>query len=633
MRFVLMARRVCAGGSRRWHFFRCARAAMWAVALWHCCLSAAFAYEKPDAVMQVAPVGPSVFGTRLTFYAHLSSPTQNGPEPTGTITFAYRNAPTTFVDICSLTIDTNNYLQTCQAPIGLNLSAGSHPIILIYSGDSNYYGSVALGLGEAWRGALAEENYVFTKQTPTISLKPPAPVFVGQYAALELIIDNATQTTGSFAANIGGGNGGCLMDANIQHVCAVKTYHAGTYTVDAGFTGDANHNLVFNAPVGQITILPAATTLTIVAPAPIMLGDAASIKIVLKSLLDPDANFTGTIVISDGEASCQVQFASPMPGYAGCALAPISAGVRHLTATYGGSDDHSPSTGTADLTVVGPKIDGACGSDNGKTLASPPANLCSAGAPSIVAGSGPWTWSCAGSNGGATANCAANLAPSPRYAIAVAVDPPGSGTATCTPNPVASGGSSTCTATANAGYAFGAFSGDCSGATCTLNNVSANKTVTANFTATSTKTATMTVLTLAPNPAQIKQPINASVTVSSVSAPTGKVFAAGSIAAPAAAGGSVTVSAGAVNCTATLVNGSGVCSLSFANPGAYAVSASYAGDANYAASSDTENLIVTAAVSAQTVTAPALDRWAMLLLAVSLGILVWRRSTRQSRQR
>jgi hypothetical protein len=41
---------------------------------------------------------------------------------------------------------------------------------------------------------------------------------------------------------------------------------------------------------------------------------------------------------------------------------------------------------------------------------TPVANLCSAGTASAVSGTGPWTWSCGGSNGGTTASCSASLA-------------------------------------------------------------------------------------------------------------------------------------------------------------------------------------------------------------------------------
>ena len=71
------------------------------------------------------------------------------------------------------------------------------------------------------------------------------------------------------------------------------------------------------------------------------------------------------------------------------------------------------------------------------------------------------------------------------YSITTTPDPVAGGTVNCTPNPVASGGSVNCTAAASSGYTFNGFSGDCSGATCALTNVTANKTVTANFTANS----------------------------------------------------------------------------------------------------------------------------------------------------
>lgn len=68
--------------------------------------------------------------------------------------------------------------------------------------------------------------------------------------------------------------------------------------------------------------------------------------------------------------------------------------------------------------------------------------------------------------------------------ITVNLSPSGSGTASCSPNPVLYNNSSTCTATPSAGYTFQAWSGDCTGATCVLNNVISPKAVTANFTQT-----------------------------------------------------------------------------------------------------------------------------------------------------
>ena len=55
-----------------------------------------------------------------------------------------------------------------------------------------------------------------------------------------------------------------------------------------------------------------------------------------------------------------------------------------------------------------PPINDLCGSSNGVAMSSAPTtNLCSTGLASIVSGSGPWSWSCTGNNGGTTAPCSA----------------------------------------------------------------------------------------------------------------------------------------------------------------------------------------------------------------------------------
>ena len=54
---------------------------------------------------------------------------------------------------------------------------------------------------------------------------------------------------------------------------------------------------------------------------------------------------------------------------------------------------------------------GVCGAVSGQALSTAPtSNLCSTGVASAVSGAGPWTWSCAGSNGGTAVNCSASHA-------------------------------------------------------------------------------------------------------------------------------------------------------------------------------------------------------------------------------
>lgn len=80
------------------------------------------------------------------------------------------------------------------------------------------------------------------------------------------------------------------------------------------------------------------------------------------------------------------------------------------------------------------------------------------------------------------------------YPISTTVNPAGAGLVSCTPNPVPHGSDSICTATANAGYVFDQWDGDCVGATCSFEDVQAEKNVAAHF------LATQTIFLIAPTP-------------------------------------------------------------------------------------------------------------------------------------
>ena len=78
---------------------------------------------------------------------------------------------------------------------------------------------------------------------------------------------------------------------------------------------------------------------------------------------------------------------------------------------------------------------GVCGSAHGASFATTPASsdLCAAGTPSKISGSGPWNWSCSGSQGGDVASCAASRT---KVALAVpaALPPTSAPAATSTPS-------------------------------------------------------------------------------------------------------------------------------------------------------------------------------------------------------
>jgi uncharacterized protein DUF1566/List-Bact-rpt repeat protein len=75
-----------------------------------------------------------------------------------------------------------------------------------------------------------------------------------------------------------------------------------------------------------------------------------------------------------------------------------------------GSNGGTNASCSASLFAASTPVNGVCGSANGQTFANAPtANLCASGANTPITGSGPWSWSCNGSNGGTNASCSASL--------------------------------------------------------------------------------------------------------------------------------------------------------------------------------------------------------------------------------
>ncbi len=80
--------------------------------------------------------------------------------------------------------------------------------------------------------------------------------------------------------------------------------------------------------------------------------------------------------------------------------------------TYGNNTFIALSSGILQSDPVGPlaPVNGQCGPSNGETFTTAPStNLCNAGTATAVTGTGPWSWTCAGSDGGSAASCSAFL--------------------------------------------------------------------------------------------------------------------------------------------------------------------------------------------------------------------------------
>jgi len=105
-------------------------------------------------------------------------------------------------------------------------------------------------------------------------------------------------------------------------------------------------------------------------------------------------------------------------------------GTHTWTVTVSGAGGSASASFTVTRSAVPTPVNGVCGASNGSQFTSAPtANLCLVGTPSAVAGAGPWTWTCTGSNGGTTAPCSATKAPTALALTAVSPTSFNAGTA------------------------------------------------------------------------------------------------------------------------------------------------------------------------------------------------------------
>ena len=234
---------------------------------------------------------------------------------------------------------------------------------------------------------------------------------------------------------------------------------------------------------------------------------------------------------------------------------------------------------TITATFAADPINGICGSDNSKTMAVIPTNLCSSGSASTVTGSGPWSWSCQGLYSGTSQNCSANLL---TYAISTTLSD-ANGTITCQSS-VPTGGSSVCSITPNSGYHTASFTvggvdhlADISNNSYTITNITANQSVVGSF------AITQQAQTITFTPPATKTYGDPAITLTATGGASGNPVTFTLVSGPATLSGST---------------------LTITGPGTIVIKASQTGNSNYANATDvTANIVV--AKAALSITAVA----------------------------
>jgi hypothetical protein len=325
---------------------------------------------------------PSGIGQSVTFTAKVAGPSGNANVPTGTVTFS------DYVTVLgSIALSGGQATYSTSA-----LSAGSHAISAIYSGDANFAGSTSTVLTQVVNAA----SLAATTTAVSSSLNPST---VGQSVTFTAAVagpsGNTTVPTGTATFKDGAATlGTAALTGSGQATYSASTLSAGSHSITAAYNGDANFAGSTSQALAEVvnTATLAATTTTVSSSQnPSTLGQSVTFT---AAVAGPSGNTTvptGAATFKDGAATLGTGTLN-LSGQATYSSSALNAGSHSITAAYNGDANFAGSTSSALTQVV-----------NTATLAATTTTLASSLNPSPVGQSVTFTAAIAVPSGDTTA--------------------------------------------------------------------------------------------------------------------------------------------------------------------------------------------------------------------------------------
>ncbi len=580
---------------------------------------------------------PSVFGQSVTLTAVVTTSNRNAG---GTVTFS--EGGVSLAD-CTPVPFTSRGTTTCQTS---NLAAGPHAIVATYSGDANTPGS---------SNAASPLQQAVYKASTAVTLTPPAPAVLGSPvsigASVAVVAPGAGTLTGTITIDDGTGDS-CVIHLPATS-CLLTPSSVGAKTLTATYTPDAVADPSFDSSnaTGSLTVGATATSIEVSSSAePAVFGQSITFTAKVVSF---GSTPTGSVVFMEANGlpldGCDT--AAVDKGLATCEIATLAVGEHDIVAVYQGDASNTGSSSAdtplqqtvnqADTVVtltppagivlgaaanvsvtVAAQAPGA-GTPDGTVTVSDGAASCVA---TLANGSGSCTLTPPAPAGthtlSAVYTATANFAASTGNA-ALNVNAASVGTVlSASANPSVFGQSVVLTAIVTPAAGNPLPTGDvtfrdgetvlCNAVALAANGGAANATCTAAALAVGSHALSASYAGDANNLASTgtsAQIVNAAAITLSLDAPasltlgqSATITAHLAVTAPGAGtpSGSIVIGDGSVTCTIVLPGTN--CSLQPTSAGAKTLSARYAGDGNFGASSATAALTVTTAASRVTLT-------------------------------
>ena len=274
------------------------------------------AYEVPGSTITTITShlpNPSVVDQAVTVTFTVTSATGT---PTGNVTVSDG------VDSCVGTVSAG----TCNITL---TTLGARTLTATYAGDTNFSGSTSAGVAHPVNS---------TTTTTTITSDLPDPSVIGQAVTVNFTVTSATGTpTGNVTVSDG-------VDTCVGTVaagtCNITLTTVGARTLTATYAGDTNFSGSTSAGTAH-TVNQASTTTTITSdiPDPSVVGQTATVTFTVAVNAPGSGTPSGNVTVSDSVDSC---VGTVITGT--CNITLTTLGARTLTATFAGNTNFAGST-------------------------------------------------------------------------------------------------------------------------------------------------------------------------------------------------------------------------------------------------------------------------------------------------
>jgi len=288
----------------------------------------------PSATALVSNINPSVFGQAVTFTATV---TGSGPTPTGMATFFDGATPIATVSLNPSGIGT---LTTSS------LLVGTHPITAQYAGDATYAPSTSSIVSQVVNKA----------DTTTTVISSVNPSIVGQSVTFTATVTAVAPGSGTPTGNVTFFDGATMLGTGALNPSAQATFTTttltqGTHPITAVYAGDPDFNGSSSSILSQVVNpsggTPSTTTLTS-SQNPSVFGQAVTFT---ATVTGSGATPTGTVTFLDGATTLATVGLNPS-GMATFTTSALAVGTHPMTASYAGDSTYAPSSSSPLSQVV-----------------------------------------------------------------------------------------------------------------------------------------------------------------------------------------------------------------------------------------------------------------------------------------